>query len=720
MPSWAIKKYTIQPFLWYGLILFFLLISCNRTTPSAPVAEKRPIEVTLFGDTRIDPYSWMRNIEDSSVTAHLELENAYTDAVLASTHLLRDRLWEEMKSQVPESEEFPPEPDGQYEYFEREEASLEYPIYLRRPIQGGNEEIVLDLNQLAKGHDYYNVPHHAVSPDGTLVAFLEDTNGDDIAALRIRALDGTWNRLIHPEEVSAYALAWSQDNASLYYARPDETQRPSEVWKHNIGSDPDTDIRLFQELDGRFWVDVQSARTDGWIFVHSKADDASRILAIDALDTDRNPLEIVTLEDSVRIIDIQHLRTDAHGGWFYVVNDGNGARDGQLVRRKVEGWGDHPWEVVVPEQTGVEIRTFAAIKDWLVFEERRDGRRVVRVMRHDGNDEHIVPNAPDPGFTAFHLGPEYDRDAIGLITSGPLSAFAIHHYNPERRKLTTVFQRKPAFDVTEFEAGVHFGTASDGTKIPVTFLRPKKVAYDGTCPTILTGYGAIGVIMEPGHHVFREFASLLERGFTIAIAHPRGGGYYGKRWHDAGKLERSLVTFTDFVAAAEGLFEAGFTSPDNLALVGGSSGGLLVSAAINLKPDVAKVVVAQVPFVDCLNSMLDSTLPVTQLDYPEYGNPQKEVYYKSIRSFAPYENIGAFDYPDILATGGLYDARVSFWEPAKWVVRIRELRTDQDGLTLLRMHMGAGHGGSSARSDALLERAEWQAFILDRMNTNKI
>lgn len=224
------------------------------------------------------------------------------------------------------------------------------------------------------------------------------------------------------------------------------------------------------------------------------------------------------------------------------------------------------------------------------------------------------------------------------------------------------------------------------------------------------------MIMEPGHHLFREYASLIERGFTIAIAHPRGGGYYGKRWHDAGKLEHSAITFSDFVAAAEGLFEAGFTSPDRLALVGGSSGGLLVAATINLRPDLAKAVVAQVPFVDCLNSMLDPTLPATTLDYPEYGNPAEELYYRTIKSFAPYENIGEFDYPDILATQGINDSRVAFWEPAKWVARIREKRIDKDGITLLRMNMGAGHTGSSSRNDAILEQAEWQAFVLDRIN----
>lgn len=706
-----------ESFKEYCFIVVLLFgFSCSNETPSPPVAEKKPIETTLFGDTRIDSYSWMHNRNDTVVIAHLESENAYTDAILTSTLLLRDKLYQEIKSKVPESEEFPPEPDGQYEYYDREEASLDYPVYLRKPIGGGQEEVVLDINELAKGHDYYNVTHHAVSPNGTLVAYLEDTNGDDVAALRIRSLDNSSEQLIHPEEVSAYALAWSRDGSALYYTKPDKTQRSSEVWRHRIGSDSKTDNKLFEENDGKFWVELITSRSDEWIFIHSVADDASRILVIDASNNEYNPVEIVGHKDEVRVTEIEHLRSDKHGGWFLAVNNGNGALDGQLVRRKALSGKDEPWEVLVPEQPGVQIRTFAVIRDWLVFEERRDGQRVVRVTRHDGSDEHIIPDTPNPGYTVFNLGPEYDREDIGLITTGPLSAFAVHRYNPSTRSITTLFQREPAYDVEQFEAGVLFGTASDGTKIPVTYIRDKDAPTDGSTPTILTGYGGGGVILEPGHNIFRKYASLIERGFTVAIAHPRGGGYYGKRWHNAGKLERKAITFSDFVAAAEGLFNAGFTSPKKLALEGGSAGGLLVAGAINLRPDLAKVVVAQVPFVDCLNSMLDPTLPMTTLDYPEFGNPKEERYYRSIKSFAPYENIGEFDYPDILATQGINDARVAFWEPAKWVARIREKRIDKDGLTLLRMNMGAGHGGASRLSDAVMEQAEWQAFILDRIN----
>lgn len=707
----------IESFGRYCVIVVLLLgSSCHNETTSPPITEKRPVETTLFSDTRIDEYSWMQKRNDSVVITHLENENAYTDAFMTRLLALKDKIYEEIKSKVPESEEFPPEPNGAYEYYEREEASLDYPIYLRRLIGGEKEEIVLDINKMAKGHDYFNISHHEVSPDGEMVAYLEDTNGDDVAALRIRAMDGSFDRLIQPEEVSAYALAWSQDGSVLYYTRPDMTQRSSEVWSHRLGSDPKTDKLLFQERDGKFWVDIITARSGDWIFIHSMADDISRILVIDALNSGSRPIEIVSLQDEVRVTEIEHLRNDEHRGWFYAINDGNGALDGQLVRKKVNSSDDKSWEVLVPEQKGVQIRTFAVIRDWLIFEERRDGQRVVRVSRHDGSEEHIIPSTPSPGFTAFQLGPEYDRDDIGLITSGPLSAFAVHRYNPNTRSLTTFFQKKPAYDVEQFEAGVLFGKAIDGTKIPVTYLRPKNAPTDGSSPTILTGYASVGVIMEPGHHVFEKYAGLIKRGFTVAIAHPRGGGYYGKRWHNAGKLERSAVTFSDFVAAAEGMFNAGFTSPNKLALEGGSAGGLLVAAAINLRPDLAKVVVAQVPFVDCLNSMLDPTLPATTLDYPEYGNPEEERYYRSIKSFAPYENIGEFDYPDILAIQGINDSRVAFWEPAKWVARIREKRSDKDGLTLLRMNMGSGHGGSSGRSDAIMEKAEWQAFILDRIN----
>ncbi len=693
-----------------------LVASCASTSPNPPTTERRPVETTLYGETRTDEYAWLRDSDDPAVIAHLERENAYTDAVLASLKPLRETLYAEMRARIPEREVFPPEPDGRYEYFEKQEANLEYPIHLRRPLGGGPEEVVLDLNELSTGHDYYNVPHHAVSPDGRLVAFLEDTNGDDVAALRLRAIDGSSTREIHPEEVSAYSLAWSRDGTALYYTRPDETQRPCEVWRHRVGLDPSSDERLFREEDGRFWLDLRSSRSGEWIVVHAFSDDTSHIVVLSAADPGALPREVVAKRPGLRVVDIVHRRADGHAGWFYAVDDAEGARDGRLVRKAVDASFDTPWEVVVPEQERVQIRAFAAIRDWFVFEERRDGRRVVRLTRHDGSDEHIVPVTPNPGFSAFRLGPEYDRDTVGLLTSGPLSPFTVHRYAPETREATVLFQRKPAYDVDLFVADVLYGEAEDGVRIPVTYLRPKDAPADGSSPAVLTGYGALGVVYEPGHHVFREYAELLERGFTVAIAHPRGGGYYGRRWHDAGKLEHSAVTFSDFVAGAQALFDAGFTAPEELALVGGSAGGLLVGAAINLRPDLARVVVAQVPFVDCLNSMLDPTLPATTLDYPEYGNPAaEERYYRVIKSFAPYENVGAHDYPDIFATGGLNDARVAFWEPAKWVARLRDRRTDRDGLTLLRMALGAGHGGASGRSAALEARAEWQAFILDRI-----
>lgn len=697
------------------LLASLLLLTACAGPPVPPVVERRPVESTLFGETRIDPYGWLRDRDDPAVIEHLERENAYTDAVLAPLTALRDALHAEMLARVPKLELFPPERDGAWEYYERREAALDYPLYLRRPIGGGDEQVVLDLNARAAGHESYRVPTREVSPDGAWLAYLEETDGDDVGALRLRSIDGAFDREIHPEAVSAYALAWSADGAALYYTRPDATQRSSEVWRHRLGSDPADDELLLREEDGRFWVEIETSRSGEAIFLHAIADDASRIHVLDANDPTARPREIVPLREGVRVVEICHRRSERHAGWFYAVDDGDGARDGQLVRRAVEADTNEPWELVVPESSGVQIRTFAVIRDWFAFEERRDGRRVVRMVRHDGTDEHIVPLTPSPGFAALDLGPEYDRDTVRIVTSGFLDPLAMHDYDPRTRTAETVFRREAAFDTSRYEAGLLHGLADDGVPIPLTYVRPVDAPTDGSAPALLTGYGAQGVILEPGEGIARDYAGLLERGFTVAIAHPRGGGYHGKRWHDAARRESHAVTFSDFVAAAEALFEAGFTRPQRLALEGGSAGGLLAAAAINLRPDLARVVVARVPFVDCLNSMLDPTLPVTELDYPEYGNPAEERYFRAIRSFAPYENVRAADYPDILATGGINDARVAFWEPAKWVARLRERRLDRDGLTLLRMSMGGGHEGASGRSDASLETAEWQAFVLDRL-----
>ena len=702
--------------LWLSLSIACLAVACSgEPTAEAPVAERRPVESTHFGERRIDPYAWMRDLDDPAVREHLERENRYTDAILEPLAELRDTLHREMLARVPELETFPPEPDGAWEYFERQEAALDYPRHLRRPIGGGAEEVVLDLNELAAGHAYFRIPTHAVDPSGKRVAYLADTDGDDVAALHLRELEDGTDRQIHPEILSAWSLAWSADGSSLYYTRPDATQRSSELWRHRLGDDPANDVRLMQEPDGRFWVEVATSRSGDAIFVHAAADDTSRIFVIDANDPDAAPRALVPGRDGVRVFSICHRRAEGHGGWYYVLDNDEGARDGRLIRRRVDAPEGAAWELVAPELDGVQIRGFAILRDWFVFEERRDGERVVRVMRHDGSDEHIVPLTPRPGFAAFELGPEYDRESVRIVSSGLRSPFAMHDYDPARRSSVKLFEKELAIDASRFEAGVIHGTAEDGARIPVTFIRPDDAPTDGSGPALLTGYGAQGVILEPGARLSRQYASLLERGFTIAIVHPRGGGYLGRRWHDAARRETHALTYSDAVAGAAALFEAGFTRPERLALDGSSAGGLLVAAAINLRPDLARVVVARVPFVDCLNSLLDASLPVTQLDYPEYGDPATdERIFREILSFAPYENLLAADYPEILAIGGISDPRVAFWEPAKWVARLRHRRTD-DGVTLLRMKFESGHEGASGRTDALYEQAEQQAFILDRV-----
>ncbi len=705
----------LAPLFSHVFLLGMVRGSCRAESgPTPPLIEKRPVKTVLFGDERVDEYSWLHQRDSAEVTKHLEAENEYTDSLLARYEEIRNNIYEEMIERIPDRDTRPPMRIGDFEYYEKHVAGQDYPTICRRAYPDGTEQTILDINTLVVGDEYLRVPIWRVSPDHQKIAFIEERDGDDNGRIRIREIAGGTNSndtII--EDTWVNSLAWDGTGEFIYYVRVDATQRPASAWRHRVGSSASDEI-LFEEPDGRFAVDVYRTRSDSYVMIHAAADDTSQVLAVGGDYPESTPRVIFPKRQGISASRIEHRR-GADGGWFYTIDDDKGAKDGRLVRRLVNGTADAAWEVVLSETRGVSLLNLVVLSEWIALEERRDGYRVIRVMRHDLSNEHVVGVCPVPGWTTLEQGPDYEASTIQIETSAPLEELTTYEYDPDKRTAVIATKRQTKIDTTDYAVSTIYGIAGDGTRIPVTVIYRKDNPMDRTSPAILTGYGAVGVTMEPGFYPTRTYASMLERGCTIAIAHVRGGGFYGPRWHDQAKLETKSVSFTDFIACAEALITQGFASPDTLAFVGGSSGGLLVAASINLRPDIAKVVVAEVPFVDCLNSMLDPNLPATTLDYPEMGNPAEERYYRAIRSYAPYENIGPRDYPDILAIGGINDVRVAYWEPAKWVARIRERRLDQDGLTMLRINLGAGHEGSSGRRDALMDQAEVQAFILGRL-----
>lgn len=710
--------------LWMAVFGGLAAASCRSTGVQPPRPAAHPVTTALFNDARTDDYAWLRERENAEVIAHLEAENAYFDAMMARTARLQDTLYEEMLSRIVETDDSVPERDGDWWYYDRTEEGLDYALLCRRPWPDGPEQVYLDINELAEPHAYYDLTRAAVSPDHRVLAFMEDTSGDDLSDLRFMDMDTgrIWNERV--PSVSSFSLTFDATGQAVYYTKPDATRRPYQVWRHRLGTSFASDELLYEETDGRFFVTVDRTLSRDWIVISTESSTSSEMYAVDARDASAKPLLIHARQPGVELSGLAHQRAvaadgAAHAGWFYTVTTKD-AINGQLIRKRVGLGVEAPWEVVVPHDPAVQLNRVQITATHRILTQRRDGLRQVRVSKHDSTEEHAIAFDEPVGVVYADAGAMYDTPTIRVHYSSPLTPERTYDYDPDTRELTLLKQDEvpSGFDFDRYTVDRLQAIAPDGVRVPMTVVRSKDMVMDNATPTLLTAYGSYGASSEPSFDEFIGYASLLERGGVVAIAHIRGGGEMGRTWRDDGKFLRKMNTFTDFIACAEKLFSDGYTRADRLAIRGGSAGGLLVGAVINLRPDLCRVVVADVPFVDSLNTMLDPSLPLTVGEYEEWGNPNDEVYYRYMRSYAPYEQVGPRAYPDVLATGGLNDPRVPYWEPAKWVAKLRDQRTN-DGLTLLHIHMDSGHGGSSGRYDSFYEEAQIQAFILDRLGIKR-
>ena len=673
-----------------------------------PVAKRIPLATVRHGHEVVDQYAWLRDRDDPDTVPYLEAENAFTTEWFAPLADLQETLFQEIKGRILETDLSVPARRGPWWYVTRTEEGRQYSIFCRRPERDtdAGEQVLVDGNVLAEGHDYFELGALDVSPSHRLLAYSTDVTGAEVFTMRIRDLD-TGEDLPDVIEGVHYGTAWSADDGHLFYTRPDDAWRSYQIWRHEVGEPADSDVLVYQEDDTHFDVGVENTRSGRFVIISSDSRTTSEVRLLDATDP-LAPARIVEPREQ------GHEYTVDHQGDRLLIVTNLDALDFRLVEAPIDASGRSSWKEVLPHRPGVRLFGVDAFADHLVAFEWADALPTLRVIRSDGSQ--FVIDQPE---TAFGLSAgtnlEYETSTYrfnyqSLIT--PPSVFEVDLATGDR----TLLKQQPVlggFDASAYETVRMWATASDGTKVPISLVARKGLPRDRSNPAVLYGYGSYEVIVAPWFSWPR--ISLLDRGVVFALAHVRGGGELGRRWYLDGKLLNKRNTFTDFVACAEHLVAEGWTSPDRLAIRGGSAGGLLVGAVVNMRPDLFASVVAEVPFVDVVTTMLDETMPLTVAEWEEWGNPAEAESEAYMASYAPYENVAAADLPAMYVTAGFNDPRVSYHEPAKWVARLRAMGTGERPL-VLKTEMGAGHGGKSGRYDSWREEAEVLAFILSTLN----
>jgi oligopeptidase B len=681
-----------------------------------------PHERTHHGETVIDEYAWLADQSDPETVAYLRAENAYTQECTAHLAGLRDTVFNEIKSRTQETDLSVPVRKGPYWYYSRTVEGLQYPIYCRRPVLPGevdppstedgtplpDEQVLLDGNQLAEGHEFFALGTLDVSPDGDWLAYSTDFAGNERFTMRVANL-ATGEVLADTIPETYYGSAWSADAGTLFYVTVDDAWRPYRVWRHTIGAEVSTDQVAYEEADERFWVGVELTRSERYIIIEAHSKLSSEAWFLPAGSPQAAPTLIAPRRQGVEY-SVEHQ--DDH----FLVLHNDGALDFALASTPVPVPGAAPgeWTTLVEHVPGTRLLSVDAFRDHLVLTLRRDGLTGLRVLPGAGGQPYDI-SFPEALYTvAPGDNQEYDTTSFRLGYTSLVTPDSVYDCDLATGALT-LRKRKPVlggYDSDGYEQHREWALADDGTRVPISVVCRRGTPRDGSAPCVLYGYGAYEISMDPWFSVAR--LSLVDRGVVFAVAHIRGGGEMGRAWYDNGKLLSKRNTFTDFVACARHMAKSGWTSAGQLVARGGSAGGLLMGAVANLAPEAFAGIVAQVPFVDALNTILDPSLPLTVTEWEEWGNPLEDPeVYAYMRSYTPYENLSDVDYPAILAVTSLNDTRVLFHEPAKWVARLRAVAPRAD--VLLKTEMEAGHGGPSGRYDAWKEEAFVAAWILSRL-----
>jgi len=686
----------------------------EHEAPAPPVATPRRDEREYHGERLIDDYAWLRADNwrevmrdpsqlDAEIRAYLEAENAYTAAQMAGTEGLQETLFAEMRGRIKEDDDTVPAPDGPWEYFVRFVEGGEHPVFCRQPRGGGDDQTLIDGNALSEGKPYFQLGGVDHSPDHRLVAYGYDVKGSEYYTLRLREAEGGTELADEIADTSG-GIEWA-DAQSFYYVRLDENHRPLRVFRHVLGTPGEQDTLVYEEPDEGFYVGVGSTQSRRFIIIQTGDHQTSEIRLIDTTQPSAEPV-LVAAREPGHEYDVEHW-----GGQLLIRTNEGGAEDFKIMTAPIDAPGRENWRELIPHKQGRLILGMTAFKDFFVRLEREDGLPRIVIRARDGS-EHAIAFDEDAYALGMSGGYEYDTTSLRFTYSSMTTPSQTYDYDmATRERVLRKTQEVPSgHDPADYRTRRIFATAPDGETVPVSLLWHKDTPLDGSTPVLLYGYGAYGIAMPAGFGTAR--LSLVDRGFIYAMAHIRGGKDKGYRWYKLGRGPHKTNTFTDFIAAGEHLAAEGYTARGNIVAQGGSAGGMLMGAVANMAPDLFRGIIAEVPFVDVLNTMLDASLPLTPPEWPEWGNPiESPEEYRQIAAYSPYDNVRAAAYPHILALAGLTDPRVTYWEPAKWVAKLRAMKTD-DNLLLLKTNMEAGHGGASGRFERLKEVALAFAFAL--------
>lgn len=676
----------------------------QKTNIPFPLAEKITQSLSIHGDDRTDDYFWLRERENPKVIEYLNAENAFRESEMKDTEELQENLFQEIKGRIKQDDASVPYHKNGYWYYVRFEEGKEHPIYCRKKGQlSADEEIIMDVNIEAANHAYYQVAGMSVSPDNKLLAFGEDTVSRRIYTLRFKNLE-TGEMLEDQITNTTGGAAWANDNETIFYTTKDETLRPNKVFRHKLGSKTEG-TEIYHEADDTFVCGAYRSKSGQFIMIASGSTVSNEY---HFLDTSNPEGKFTVLQPRVR--DLEY--SVAHfGDFWYILTNADKATNFKLMRTPLNKTTKENWEEVIAHRPNVYLENLEIFKEYLVTEERENGLTRIRIKRWDGSDEHYMEFDEETYTAGIGNNPEFDSQTLRYGYSSLTTPSSVIDYDMEFRKKQVMKQQEVVggHNPEEYHAERIWATAKDGTKVPMSLVYKKSLKKAEGNPTLLYGYGSYGITVDPGFSATR--LSLLDRGFVFVIAHIRGGQYLGRQWYEDGKMLKKKNTFTDFIACAEKLIEDKYTTTEHLYAMGGSAGGLLMGAVMNMRPDLFNGMIAAVPFVDVVTTMLDTTIPLTTGEYDEWGNPNDKDYYDYIKSYSPYDNVEEKDYPSLLITTGINDSQVQYWEPAKWVAKLRTKKKDKNPLYLYT-NMDTGHSGASGRFEAYRETAMEYAFLL--------
>ncbi|GLB53673.1 oligopeptidase B [Neptunitalea chrysea] len=685
----------------------------------APSAKRIPEILEMHNDKRVDDYFWMRlsdeqkaaeNLDEQTkdVVDYLNAENDYTDTVMAHTKGFQKSLFEEMKGRIKEQDESVPYKYNGYWYITKYEEGKDYPIYTRKKeALDAPEELLFDCNEMAKGHSYFKLSGINISPDNKYVAYGVDTVSRRIYTIRIKNLE---TGEILPYEIvnTTGGSTWANDNKTLFFTRKDDqTLRSDRIYKYVLGGDPTLADLIYKEEDETFYTFVYKSKSRKYIIIGSASTLTSEYRFLNA---DTPEAEFQIFQPRIRGIEysIAHFEDS-----FYVITNADDASNFKLMKTHETATTKENWKTVLPHRTETLLEDIDIFKNFLVVSERTNGLNMIWIKRWDGTEDYYLPfdNETYTAYTTTNV--EFDTEILRFAYNALSTPSSLIDFNMVSKEKTVLKEQEVLggkFDKNNYASERLWAPAADGAEVPMSIVYRKDTEINENTPLLLYGYGSYGSTIDPYFSTVR--LSLLDRGFVYVIAHIRGGEYLGRQWYENGKLLKKKNTFTDFIDCAKHLIKVNYTSANHLYAMGGSAGGLLMGAVINMAPELFKGVIAAVPFVDVVSTMLDETIPLTTGEFDEWGNPKEEEYYTYIKSYSPYDNVEAQSYPNMLVTTGYHDSQVQYWEPAKWVAKLRELKQDTH-LLLLRTNMKTGHGGASGRFESLKEVAEEYAFLLD-------